>query len=89
LPAGQITSPSILSFSSPFRKNISVFPKCKSGYMICHPVPKEGALRNVINAGRAAVDADGAFDESASSGRRNRVVLAPRRWCQVGGVIRR
>jgi hypothetical protein len=27
--------------------------------------PERGALRNVINAGRAAVDADGAFDESA------------------------
>jgi hypothetical protein len=51
--------------SSPFGKNISVFPKCKSGYMICHPVPLRGALRNVINAGRGAVDADGAFDESA------------------------
>jgi hypothetical protein len=27
--------------------------------------PERGALRNVINAGRVAVDADGAFDESA------------------------
>jgi len=27
--------------------------------------PERGALRNVINAGRAAVDADGAVDESA------------------------
>jgi hypothetical protein len=27
--------------------------------------PEGGALRNVINAGRGAVDADGAFDESA------------------------
>jgi hypothetical protein len=27
--------------------------------------PERGALRNVINAGRDAVDADGAFDESA------------------------
>jgi len=27
--------------------------------------PERGALRNVINAGRGAVDADGAFDESA------------------------
>jgi hypothetical protein len=33
--------------------------------MIRHPVPKEGALRNVINAGRDAVDADGAPDEGA------------------------
>jgi hypothetical protein len=27
--------------------------------------PERGALRNVINAGWGAVDADGAFDESA------------------------
>jgi hypothetical protein len=27
--------------------------------------PERGALRNVINAGRGAVDADGASDESA------------------------
>jgi hypothetical protein len=27
--------------------------------------PEIGALRNVINAGRVAVDVDGAFDESA------------------------
>jgi hypothetical protein len=28
--------------SSPCAKNISVFQKCKSAYMICHPIPKEG-----------------------------------------------
>ena len=31
----------------------------------CHPVPKEGRFAIVTNAGRDAVDADGAFDESA------------------------
>jgi hypothetical protein len=51
--------------SSPFDKNISVFPKSKSRYMICHPVPKEGRFAIVTNAGWGAVDADGAFDESA------------------------
>src|ERR1700730_12821421 len=30
-----------------------------------------------------AVDADGAFDESAGCGRRSRVVLTSRCWCQV------
>jgi hypothetical protein len=28
----------------------------------------------------------GAIDEQRSSGRRSRVVLTPRRWCQVGGT---
>jgi hypothetical protein len=50
--------------SSPLDKNISVFPKCKSDYDLpSHP--ERGALANVINAGRVAVDAEGAFDESA------------------------
>jgi hypothetical protein len=68
LPDGQISPPipfADFSLSSPFRKNISVFPKCKSGYVTSYPVPHRGALRNVINAGRGAVDADSAFDESA------------------------
>jgi len=30
-----------------------------------HPVPHRGALRNVTDAERAAVDADGAIDERA------------------------
>jgi hypothetical protein len=58
-------SPPDCGVSSSFCKNISVFPKCKSSYMICHPVPEEGRFAIVTNAGRDAVDADGAFDESA------------------------
>ena len=54
-----------LILSSPFRKNISVFPKPKSALYTCRPVPLGGALRNVTNAGRDAVDADGAGDDSA------------------------
>jgi hypothetical protein len=32
----------LFALSSPLCKNISVFPKYKSGYMICHPVPQRG-----------------------------------------------
>jgi len=39
-------------------------------------------LRNVNNAGRDAVDAEGASGEGAWGGRRRRVVPASRRWCQ-------
>jgi len=35
------------------------------------------------------VDANDAKDEGIGGGRRNRVVLTPRRWRQVGGVFRR
>ena len=49
------------------------------------PVPLEGRLEIVRDAGQDAVDADGATDESTRRGRRSRVVLTPRRWRQVGG----
>ena len=64
-PDGQITSfttpwpvQSALQKYSDFQKpQISLYPR--------HPVPHRGALRNVTNAGRDAVDADGAPDEGA------------------------
>jgi hypothetical protein len=52
-----------MGLSSPFGKNISVFPKPKSGYVIRHPVPLRGALRNVTDAERDAVDAEALLDE--------------------------
>jgi hypothetical protein len=48
--------------------------------------PTEGRLAIVMNAGRDAVDARALPDERHSSGRQSRVVLAPRRWCQVRGT---
>jgi hypothetical protein len=53
VPDGQISK----NLSSPFGKNISVFPKCKSGYMNSHPVPqKRGVSRTSRTSGRDAVD---------------------------------
>src|SRR5882724_7584887 len=46
-------------------------------------LPHRGVLRNVINAGRDAVDASCAFDEWRGRGRRSRVVLTSRRWRQA------
>jgi hypothetical protein len=45
-----------LSCPAPLQK-YSVFPKCKSGYMICHPVPGEGRWPSSRTLGRDAVDA--------------------------------
>ncbi|MGA7993488.1 MAG: hypothetical protein WCA28_01115, partial [Bradyrhizobium sp.] len=45
------------ALSSPFCKNILVFRKSKSVLYPRHPVPHRGALRNVTDAGRGAVDA--------------------------------
>ncbi len=57
------TGKSVVVFlSSPICKNISLNPSGKSLLQ-----PKRGALRNVINAGRDAVDAGGASDEGAES----------------------
>src|SRR5258708_1509516 len=59
-------------------------------YIPRHPVPHRGAFRDRHGRRRRdAVDAASAIDEQRLSGRRSRVVLTPRRWCQVGGVIRR
>jgi hypothetical protein len=69
--------------SSPFQKNISILQNRKPPYIPRCPVPPKGRIMIVANAGRDAVDAGGAQDESAECGRRRRVVLAPRRWCQV------
>jgi hypothetical protein len=60
-PDGQITE----NLSSPFRKNILIFRNPESVLYPHRPVPHRGALRNVTNAERDAVDADGAPDESA------------------------
>ena len=46
------------------------------------PSPR-GALANVINVGRDAVDAGGVLDEQCRRGRRSRVVLAPQCRRQV------
>jgi hypothetical protein len=54
--------------SSPLSKNISVFPKSKSGYMISHPVPHEGRIAVVTDAGWDAVDAGCIEREKRSQG---------------------
>jgi hypothetical protein len=63
LPVGQISK----NLSSPVRKNISVFPKCKSDYMICRPVSLEGRFAIVTDAGRDAVDADALLTNGAEA----------------------
>jgi hypothetical protein len=51
--------------SIPSEKNISVFPKPNHRYIRSHPVPPKGRIAVVTDAGRVAVDADGASDEGA------------------------
>jgi hypothetical protein len=48
----------------PPRKNIPLSPSGKSGALLRASRPERGALRNVNNAGRDAMDADARFDET-------------------------
>jgi|SRR5882724_1428010 len=61
LAAHTCTSP----LSTPARKNISVFPKPKSPYIPCRPVPQRGVSRSSRTLERDAMDASGVTDESA------------------------
>jgi hypothetical protein len=67
LPDGQITSARRFPLSSPLRKNISVFPKCKSGYMIRRPASLEGRFAIVTDARRDAVDAEAPITNGAEA----------------------
>jgi hypothetical protein len=54
----------VTCLSSPFCKNILIFRRRKSVLYPRCPVPLEGRIAIVTDAGRDAVDADGAADES-------------------------
>jgi hypothetical protein len=64
-PSGAVRDFAFGLLSSPFQKDISVFPKCKSGVYLAPSRPTEGRLAIVTNAGRDAVDADGTQRRSA------------------------
>src|SRR6202034_3475367 len=66
-------------------KKYSAFPKSQITFISAAVLSHRGAARGVPNAGRDAVDAAARLTGVACSGRRRRVVLTPRRWCQVGG----
>jgi hypothetical protein len=78
---GQISK----KLSSPVVKNNPLSLSGKSSLQARSvPTRQEGRHAIVTAAGRDAVDADDATDESTGCGRRSRVVLTPRRWRQVG-----
>jgi hypothetical protein len=54
-------------------------------YIASHPVPLRGAFRDRHGRGAGRSGRGSAIDEQRLSGRQSRVVLTPRRWCQVGG----
>ena len=67
-------------------KKYFCFSEVKSPLYSCHPVPLKGAYhdrretRGGVRWTRVAL-----LTRALSCGRRSRVVLTPRRWCQVGG----
>ena len=85
VPDGQISLFCGFCLSSPVYKNISLSASGKSNLQLAPSCPIEGRCATSRNAGRDAVDADALSDEGRGGGRRSRVVLTPRRWCQVCG----
>src|SRR5260221_10580073 len=71
----------------PRLQKYSCFVPTQITSLIAPSRPTEGRFAVVTNAGRDAVDARGAEDEGATSGRRSRVVLTSRRRRQVCGSI--
>ena len=82
-PTGKSVTGLRRPLSIPFRKNISALQKERSPLYSQTSHPTEGRCATSRNAGRDAVDAEGANDDGARRGRRSRVVLTPRRWRQV------
>jgi hypothetical protein len=83
MPAGQIKTRAGSINVQPRAEKYSAFAVAKISTKNPPSRLTEGRLAIVTNAGRDAVDAGGAFDESAGCGRRSRVVLTPRRWRQA------
>jgi hypothetical protein len=70
--------------SSPAAKNISLFDLVDTAIEHYRPaLIRRGVTRRHERGAGDAMDALGAQDGRLQSGRRSRVVLAPRRWCQV------
>ena len=69
-------------------KKYSCFVLTQITSLISPSRPTRGAYRDRHGRGAGCGGRGSAIDEQRLSGRRSRVVLTPRRWCQVGGVFR-
>src|ERR1700692_1740072 len=78
LPDGQISKIP----SSPLCKNILIFRIANQRYSFSVP-PMEGRCATSSTRGGMRWTRGGALTRHCSRGRRSRVVLTPRRWCQV------
>jgi hypothetical protein len=74
---------SAFDLSIPFRKNISIFPDPKSPPYNVLSCPDERGVGQRRKRGAGAMDVKVLLDVQHRRGRPSRVVLAPRRWCQV------
>ena len=86
-PDGQITAAPCLRpicLSSPIRKNILIVRKFGLSYIPLCPAPPKGAYHDRRETrGGMWWTLESPKTKAFFSGRQNRVVLSPRRWCQV------
>jgi hypothetical protein len=74
---------------APFRSQYSDFQKSQIGLYLSHPVPLRGAFRERHERGAGMRWTQAARETGVlAGGRPNRVVLTPRRWCQVRATER-
>ena len=74
---------------APFRSQYSDFQKPQTGLYSSHPVPLRGAFRERHERGAGMRWTQAARETGVlAGGRPNRVVLTPRRWCQVRATER-
>jgi len=80
-PTGQIRK----NLSSPLCKNILIFRVANQSIASSRPAPPEGRSRSSRTWGGMRWTPGARQTKRARGGRRRRVVLAPRCWCQVPG----
>jgi hypothetical protein len=82
LPDGQISKNAVHTQSQKYSASRLTRLKSISPAVLSH---SEGRFANVTDVGAGCDGRCGARDGRCRCGRRSRVVLTPRRWCQVGG----
>ena len=86
---GQITSPACFAVVKPCSKKYSALPNIRIILYASHPAPPKGRCATSTTRGGMRWTLAARKTGARTGGRPSRVVLAPRRWCQVCARARR